>query len=64
MFSGSSRITICSGDGGEILQQQIFPAQAWGTRYLTHHTLNNSTTNINTTFRNYYRVCVQDPTTG
>lgn len=63
MFSGSSRITICSGDGGEILQQQIFPAQAWGTRYLTHHTLNNSTTNINTTFRNYYRICVQDPTT-
>jgi len=63
MFSGSSRITICSGDGGEILQQQIFPAQAWGTRYLTHHTLNNSNTNINTTFRNYYRICVQDPTT-
>lgn len=63
MFSGSSRITICSGDGGEVMQQQIFPAQAWGTRYLTHHTLNNSNTNINTTFRNYYRICVQDPTT-
>ncbi|MBK7558726.1 MAG: PKD domain-containing protein [Chitinophagaceae bacterium] len=63
MFSGSSRIIICNGDGGEIMQQQIFPAQAWGTRYLTHHTLNNTNTNINETFRNYYRVCVQDPST-
>ncbi len=63
MFSGSSRIIICSGGGGEVMQQQIFPSQAWGTRYLTHHTLNNSTTDINATFRNFYRVCVQDPTT-
>lgn len=62
-FSGSSRITICAGDGVEIMQQQVFPAQAWGTTYLTHHTLNNTNTNINSSFRNYYRICVQDPTT-
>ncbi|MBK7558734.1 MAG: PKD domain-containing protein [Chitinophagaceae bacterium] len=63
LFSGSGGIRLCRGDGGEGMQQQIFPAQAWGTRYLTHHTLNNTNTNINATFRNYYRICVQDPTT-
>lgn len=63
LFSGSGGIRLCRGDGGEFMQQQIFPAQAWGTRYLTHHTLNNTNTNINATFRNYYRICVQDPTT-
>jgi gliding motility-associated-like protein len=63
LFSGSGGIRLCRGDGGEYVQQQVFPAQAWGTRYLTHHTLNNTNTNINATFRNYYRICVQDPTT-
>lgn len=63
LFSGSGGIRLCRGDGGEFMQQQVFPAQAWGTRYLTHHTLNNTNTNINATFRNYYRICVQDPTT-
>jgi gliding motility-associated-like protein len=63
MFSGSSRMIICTNGGGEVMQQQIFPAQAWGTQYLTHHTLNNTTTDINATFRNYYRICVQDPAT-
>lgn len=63
LFSGSGGIHICRGDGGEAMQQQIFPSQAWGTRYLTHHTLNNTNTNINATFRNYYRICVRDPST-
>ena len=63
LFSGSGGIRMCRGDGGEYMQQQIFPAQAWGTRYLTHHVLNNTNTNINATFRNYYRICVLDPTT-
>lgn len=62
-FSGSSGIRICRGDGGEFMQQQVFPAQAWGTRYLTFHTINNTNTDINETNRNYYRICVQDPTT-
>jgi gliding motility-associated-like protein len=63
VFSGSGGIRLCRGDGGEFMQQQVFPAQAWGTRYLTFHTINNTNTNINETNRNYYRVCVQDPTT-
>lgn len=63
VFSGSSGIRICRGDGGEYMHQQVFPSQAWGTRYLTYHTINNTNTDITETNRNYYRVCVQDPTT-
>lgn len=62
VFSGSGGIRICRGDGGEYLQQQVFPAQAWGTRYLTYHTINNTNTDILETNRNYYRVCTADPT--
>lgn len=63
LFSGTGGMHVCQRDGGEAVQQQVFPAQAWGTRYLTHHTINNFTGDINTTFRNYYRVCVRDPST-
>jgi gliding motility-associated-like protein len=62
-FSGSGGIRLCRGDGGEFMHQQIFPTQAWGTRYLTFRTINNTNTNINETNRNYYRICVLDPTT-
>ncbi|MEO7308809.1 MAG: PKD domain-containing protein [Chitinophagaceae bacterium] len=61
VFSGTGGIHVCQKDGGEAMQQQAFPLQAWGNRYLTHHTINNFSGNINTTFRNFYRVCVQDP---
>ncbi len=63
LFSGSSGIRLCYGDGGEVMQQQVFPAQAWGTRYLTYHTLNNTSTNINDPFKNFYRILVDDPST-
>lgn len=63
VFSGSGGIRLCRGDGGEFMHQQVFPAQAWGTRYLTYHTINNTNTDILETNRNYYRVCVTDPTT-
>lgn len=63
MFSGSSGIRLCRGDGGEYMQQQVFPTQAWGTRYLTYHTMNNTVTNINDGFKNFYRIAVNDPTT-
>lgn len=63
LFSGSGGIHICKNDGGEGMQQQVFPLQAWGTRYLTYHTLNNTNTDINETNRNYYRISVQDPAT-
>jgi gliding motility-associated-like protein len=63
VFSGSGGIRLCRGDGGEFMQQQVFPAQAWGTRYLTYHTINNSNTDILETNRNIYRICVADPST-
>lgn len=63
LFSGSSGIRLCRGDGGEVMQQQVFPTQAWGTRYLTYHMLNNTNTDINEPFKNFYRVAVDDPTT-
>ncbi len=63
VFSGSGGIRLCRGDGGEFMQQQVFPAQAWGTRYLTYHTINNSNTDILETNRNIYRICVADPLT-
>lgn len=63
VFSGSGGIRLCRGDGGEFMHQQVFPSQAWGTRYLTYHTINNTNTDILETNRNYYRVSVQDPTT-
>jgi gliding motility-associated-like protein len=63
LFSGTGGMHVCQKEGGEAVQQQVFPAQAWGTRYVTHHTLSSFTGNINETFRNYYRVCVKDPTT-
>ncbi|MCP9750789.1 PKD domain-containing protein [Ferruginibacter sp. HRS2-29] len=62
VFSGSGGIRLCRGDGGEFVHQQVFPAQAWGTRYLTYHTANNTNTDIRETNRNYYRICVADPT--
>jgi PKD repeat protein len=63
VFSGSGGIRLCRGDGGEFMHQQVYPSQAWGTRYLTYHTINNTNTNILETNRNYYRICVQDPNT-
>jgi gliding motility-associated-like protein len=63
LFSGSGGIRLCYFDGGEIMMQQAFPVQAWGTRYLTYHMLNNSNTDINDPFKNFYRIAVDDPTT-
>lgn len=64
VFSGSSRNIICSqGNGGEVMQQQIFPANAWGTRYLSYHTVMNPNGDITGPFMNYYRVAVRNPGT-
>lgn len=63
LFSGSSGIRLCKNDGGEVMQQQVFPTQAWGTRYLTYHMLNNTSTDINDPFKNFYRILVDDPAT-
>lgn len=63
LFSGSGGIRFCYYDGGEVMMQQAFPVQAWGTRFLTYHMLNNTTTDINDPFKNFYRIAVDDPTT-
>jgi gliding motility-associated-like protein len=63
LFSGSGGIRFCYYDGGEVMMQQAFPVQAWGTRYLTYHMLNNTNTDINDPFKNFYRITVDDPTT-
>jgi len=63
VFSGSGGIRLCKNDGGEYMQQQVFPTQAWGTRYLTYHTMNNTSTDINDQFKNFYRIAVSDPST-
>jgi hypothetical protein len=33
LFSGSGGVRMCYADGGEAMMQQVFPSQAWGTRY-------------------------------
>lgn len=63
VFSGSSGIRLCRGDGGEYMGQQMFPSRAWGTRYLTYHMVNNTQTDVNEPILNFYRVCVMDPAT-
>ncbi|MBL0268399.1 MAG: gliding motility-associated C-terminal domain-containing protein [Chitinophagaceae bacterium] len=63
LFSGSGGIRLCYADGGEVMMQQAFPVQAWGSRYLTYHMLNNTNTDINDPFKNFYRIAVDDPTT-
>ncbi|AEV97866.1 PKD domain containing protein [Niastella koreensis GR20-10] len=66
VFSGSSRTEICPGGGqlgpsGDFIMQQVFPATAWGARYLTGITAN--TDDINTPGVNRFRVYVRDKTT-
>ena len=63
LFSGSGGIRMCYYDGGEVMMQQAFPVQSWGTRYLTYHMLNNTNTDINDPFKNFYRIAVDDPAT-
>ena len=61
VFSGASRMTICNTSSGEFMQQQIFPASAWGTKYLTYPTV--STNSVFTKNINFYRIAVRDPLT-
>jgi len=61
VFSGSSRTYICGNGGGDYIIQQIFPASAWGTRYLTSPTV--STSAITSNNPSIYRVAVRDPAT-
>ncbi len=65
-FSGSSRTAIyCGGQetsgNGDYINQQNFPSQAWGKRYLIAPTSNNSA--ASSFHQNIFRVVVKDPTT-
>jgi gliding motility-associated-like protein len=64
VFSGSSRTTnpiSCGSGGGDNDNQQCFPTQAWGKRYLTAPTSRSSAANQFQT--NSYKVLVKDPST-
>lgn len=65
VFTGSSRVAISCANGnsssGDIMFQQIFPSQAWGTKYLTAPTsIDNTPSSLMT---NIYRVLVKDTAT-
>lgn len=65
VFSGSSRTMFCedgdASNGGDNIIQQVFPANAWGTKYLTAPIATSTNTNNFNTSR--YRVAVRDPST-
>jgi gliding motility-associated-like protein len=62
MYSGSSILRLCNGDGGEFMWQQMFPQSAWGTSYLTYKTVHPKGT-LFQPYLNIYRVMVSDPAT-
>lgn len=64
VFSGSSRTNnpiSCGSGGGDNDNQQCFPTQAWGKRYLTAPT--SRSTAASQFMTNSYKVLVKDPTT-
>src|SRR5688572_374109 len=64
VFSGSSRTynpISCGSGGGDNDNQQCFPTQAWGKRYLTAPT--SRSTAANQFHTNSYKVLVKDPAT-
>lgn len=67
VFSGSTRTGIgcgtSAGSSGDLIIQQIFPYQAWGTKYLTAPTSNDAGPNASSNMTNIYRVLVKDPAT-
>jgi gliding motility-associated-like protein len=62
-YVGTNGVNVVNGHGGEILFQQMFPSNAWGTRYLTYHCINNTNNDLTSPYKNLYRVVVKDPTT-
>ena len=64
VFSGSSRTSnpiTCGSGGGDNDNQQLFPTQSWGKRYLTAPT--SRSTSASNFMTNSYKVIVTDPTT-
>jgi gliding motility-associated-like protein len=65
VFCGSSRTTnpaSCGSGGGDNDNQQMFPDQAWGKRYLTAP-LSSSTAASTLMTSHIYKIAVKDPTT-
>jgi parallel beta-helix repeat protein len=66
VFAGSTRTGLgCGatiGGSGDVIMQQVFPYQAWGTRYLTAPTSNGSA--ANSLMTNMYRIMVKDTATN
>lgn len=64
VFAGSSRThnpATCGSGGGDNDNQQCFPSQAWGKRYLTAPT--SSAPTPSAFGRNTYKIAVKDPAT-
>jgi len=64
VFAGSSRTynpISCGSGGGDNDNQQVFPTQAWGKRYLTAPT--SRSTSAAAFMTNSYKIAVKDPTT-
>lgn len=64
VFSGSSRTSnpiSCGSGGGDNDNQQLFPTQAWGKRYLTAPTSRDAAPNQ--FMMNSYKILVKDPDT-
>jgi gliding motility-associated-like protein len=64
VFAGSSRTgnpASCGVGGGDNDNQQMFPTQAWGKRYLTAPTSGSATPN--STMTNSFKIAVKDPAT-
>ncbi len=67
VFAGSTRTAIgCGaafGSSGDLIIQQIFPYQAWGTRFLTAPTSMIAGPSETSRSTNIYRILVKDPST-
>jgi gliding motility-associated-like protein len=67
VFSGSTRTGLgcgtSAGGSGDLIIQQIFPYQAWGTKYATAPTSIETGPNATSNTQNKFRVMVKDPAT-
>jgi gliding motility-associated-like protein len=67
VFAGSTRTGIGCGTGtggsGDLILQQIFPYQAWGTKYLVAPPSNATGPTTTSNMSTLYRVLVKDPAT-
>lgn len=66
VFSGSSRTYVCAGSdpfnsGSDYMMQQVFPLNAWGTKYIT--ALTSKSTSPSELNNNKYRIYVRESNT-